>query len=135
MLIAFSVLLMQCDANQDKFERKYIVENSTKHNLKIDHYQFGKFIATKSTIGNEIVEEGISTGGGVNHSASASEAYRADSIILIWDNKKIQSYKANSKGYFPKERNLLWDEHYAAENNTLYRFILIEEDYTNAQDL
>ncbi len=61
----------------------------------------------------------------------------SDSIVVVYDTKKIQIYYLNN-GFQSQPhiiKHVLNDDSYVIESNELYRYTFTEEDYENAEDL
>ena len=127
--------ILSCDRQNERIKRKYVLENGTDKELKMDFYSNGFYEDTHDIIGPGIVTEGIADDGGMNNFLNPLSAYRTDSVIVIYDNEKQQIYYWDDgyKAIPPTSRNILSNDLYTIENNELYRFTFTEEDYENAE--
>jgi len=129
ILLLFIVTYQSCATKE--FNRTYVLENGTNHEISITFYVSGDVKSehhlTKRRAMMERIAE-LKRGG-----TSAEIAFIADSSVVIIDNVRIMM----SNGFSVKpssSRNILDDREYTIENNELYRFIFTEEDYNNAED-
>ncbi|WP_299759147.1 hypothetical protein [uncultured Pontibacter sp.] len=126
-----------CDRNNDRINRKYVLENGTEHEIKVEFYRFGRQQKTASITGAGLIAEGVSSND-AGKTISAQAAFATDSVIVTFDDEKQQVYtnivSSLRKNISPEFRNILVDSSYERESNSLYRFIFIEEDYDKAED-
>lgn len=135
------VCLQACHGEIEK--RTYQLYNNTDRTIKISFFRTTLFfsdtpIQEYTNEGESLIYEG-NTFQGRGDSYSIEEALNADSIVVFFDNERIQRYHV-VQGFEifstpPSERNIFSDESYEVINNNLYRFTFTEEDYENAEEL
>lgn|SRR5690606_1601808 len=140
-LIVTILFIQSCDMHDKRIKRKYIIENSTSREIKIDLYASNIFQKTTTKSGKGVIIEGSADDGGMNKRIDPFIAFDADSIVITFDNKKRQIYYYSVTEYklkgLPdnKMRNVFNESAYTIESEDLYRYIFIEEDYENAEEI
>lgn len=130
-----------CDAQgKEKFKRTYVLENGTNHKIELQFFRAGiqqhtyenKHILNEygATFSQYVIED-------VFGEADASGAYQGpDRLIIVFDNNRKAIIEKNEATYDYMltgiDKNILSDEPYTVESNTLYRYVFTEEDYENA---
>jgi hypothetical protein len=134
IIISLCCLFQACVQHGDRTKRKYILENGTERNVKIDFYEKSNHKGSNSRSGKGIIAEGLSDDLGMDRSLFPAFFGSSDSIVVVYDNKKIQIYYL--KGSLPHtSKHLLDNSSYVIESNELYRYTFTEEDYKRANDL
>ncbi len=117
-------------------ERTYILDNQSDHTLALDFFSIYYKDKSVTQVRNVTLNPGKSwelefsqakrTGIGV------FEVFEADSISIVFDNVKFQSY-----AYVEDvDRNILSNESYLIEDNgDTYRYVFTKEDYENAEPI
>lgn len=113
---------------EHEVDRVYIIKNESDTNVKI------KFFKNKTL--NQTIE--IKNGSDwslryketLTDGVEASLAFKSDSAVIFFNNKKKQSYSAFKKN----ERNFLDNSSYNIENSSTYKYVIIENDFLNAED-
>ena len=99
-----SLLLGSCERRRKRADRKYVIQNNTNHQLKMDVYQYDIFRYSREKIGSGILHEDMSSDDGMGKMISAYDALKSDSIVIYFnDNKRLIYYQANS---FPVFRGI-----------------------------
>jgi hypothetical protein len=138
-IVALMILLNGCDRQIKRVNRKYVIENGTEKEVKIELYKYGNLTYTATIKGRGILYEGISDND-VGKTISAYNALRSDSAIVTFDHLKedVHMYVYTpgiGNVIIPETRNVFLDSSYFPESNTLYRFTFTEEDYNNAEPI
>ncbi len=136
----FFVFIQSCCCDFGKrTNRKYIIENNTVHEIQVGFYEYSRYLYGDSISGKGVLSEGMASDDGMGRIISASSAFHTDSIIITFnknDRRQIYYYKKDQVKSIPSTaKNLLSDSSYFKESDELYRFILTEEDYKNAEEL
>jgi hypothetical protein len=130
-------LFQAYDLHGPRTKRKYILENGTGREVKIDFYENGNLKVSDFLAGKGIISEGLSDDLGMGKSLSPTFYGFSDSIIVIFDSKKAQIYYLKN-GLQSKPQissNILSNDSYVIESDKLYRYTFTEEDYENAEKL
>lgn len=134
------VLLYTCD-KPEKINREYRIENGTNYSLKIDFYEYATLKRTNNIAGTGLVSSATQSEFEGRREITALNAFRADSVVITFNTNKRQIYyydrTDNSFKSVPSlnSRNVLNDAVYSIDNIEIYRFTLLDEDYTKAQDI
>ena len=140
-LLVISCMLQACGLNSPRIKRKYTLENGTGREIKMEFFVANDFIKSEIQRGEGIIFEGLADDGGTNFRIDPRVAFNADSVVIIFDNERKQTYylSFNPLGFesVPKnqDRNIFDESTYMVENIELYRYIFTEEDYENAEKL
>ena len=128
--------LQNCGTDRvDIVKRTYRIENGTSHEIKMELYSYDIFYETRHIIGEGLIFEGSVDNGTGSH-LSAGGALGADSIIVVFDNEKKQTYHGDIlTATPPTNRNILSEDAYEVISNELYRFTFTEADYENAEEI
>ena len=146
-----TLLLFQCTTERKTGYVSYI-ENKSAHIILLSYYKAGLLSASKSvTVSPYIVKEVLSTGG-MDAVSYPTEIMlnEFDSLVVTFSNKRTAVHYGYSKLgdnanaiLFENPRNLFnkknWIEKIIVDKRKRsekeYRFIFVEQDYLNAQEL
>ncbi len=131
------VLFCGCELGNKVKSRRYILENGTNREIKIDCYAYGIYQDTGFIRGTGVIIESITDDGGFGKALNPTFYGGSDSIIVTFDNKKRQLYYLDDgyKAIPNTSNNILNNDAYIIENDELYRFTFTEEDYENAEEI
>lgn len=120
--------------------RTYQINNGTPREIRIEFYKSGSLRKVTESIGEGLIHEGTSLNGEGESFSATLALLGADSIAVIFDNLKSQSYYSDKLTELPTstpptDKNIYFEESYEVINNLLYRFTFTEEDYENAEAL
>ena len=145
IIVLISTFLLHsccCDYGKKKY-RTYVIENGTERAIKMELYLRKRLKSTREIVGKGVLFEGR-TDDGVGGHLGAPGALSSDSIVVVFDDERIQIYHrgnvnngiASGVGSKPKtNRNIYIDSVYTIVNDEYYRFTYTEEDYQNAEEL
>lgn len=141
ILISVLFFCFSCGLQHKRnIERKYVLENKTNKEITIELYiNMVKFHSSSINQNGVLLERIVM--GSRGKDPTAMWALASDSIIVTFDKKKKQIFTNISRSYYrnitpsDKTKNILFDDAYKVESNTLYRYTFTEEDYNNAADL
>ncbi len=129
IVLLFIVTFQNCATKE--FDRTYVLENGTNHEISITFYVSGDVRSEHHLTENGDTLKAIAESD--RGSTTAEGAFIADSAVIVFDNERI----IMSNGFSVKpssSRNILDDREYTMKSNELYQFTFIEEDYNNAED-
>ena len=131
--------VLACDLGNEKVKIKYVLENGTNRDIKIDFYKYSFLRGSAEKKSSGLIIEGYVYDYG-RGSAGIRPTYfnGCDSVVVIYDDKKRQIYYFNKNGFQSQPqtvRNILEEDAYIKENKEMYRFIFTEEDYESAENL
>ena len=131
----FSLLILQsCDLQAPLIKRKYVLENGTERNVKVEFYSSAGVLQFSETInGKGTVLEKTTTNDNGDVLEPVAAFHWSDSAVATFNNEKRITYLFSQLGSVPPPRNILFNSSYVAESNELYRFTFTEEDYENAE--
>jgi hypothetical protein len=136
-LPALILMLSRCDCNR-RVIHKYVLENGTDKEVKIQLYRYGVLGYEKTVKGKDVLFERV-IDNDKDAPLIAQLALNADSAIVTFEylKKQIYTYVYSESGYLviPQTRNVFLDSSYTIENIELYRFTFTEEDYNNAEPI
>lgn len=136
IIYLFVVIFILQNCGEKVERRQYVLDNKTNHTITIHFYSHNRMLhsVTKSGVGN-IYSVFMDD---EKHGINAPSAFSADSLVIIYDDKKRQTYWISSTAYETSPlstRSPLNDSDYVIENKVLYRFDFTEEDYENAEEI
>lgn len=132
-VLLFFLVFISCAEQIDT--RTYKIENGTSREVIMKFYIRSRLKKTYNTSGSGLLFTGEArntTGRFLN----ASLAIDADSVVVVFDSKRIQKYYLKDRVLASPEttRNIMLDDAYEKTRDDLYTFVFTEKDYENAKD-
>jgi len=130
--LIFIILSINSCTDQGDYKNRYIIENATERTVTIKFYERQrlsepKLVLTKEIDGPGIMYDEIKNLVDVSDRESPEVIFAADSLAVIFDNKKIQAHYES----LPFGNSLAFFSDYIQEGDTK-RYIITEENYQNA---
>lgn len=137
-LIMLSLSFSSCVREAGVEKGTYMLINNTSKDIEIELYSYGIYRGSNTIDKHgDLIEK--FTKASMGKGVTAMSAFDADFIVLTYENEKRQIYtnivKEKHQNVNPKSRNILEDTSYTIESEDLYRYIFIEEDYENAEEI
>ncbi len=145
----FFFILTSCGPEAVKFQRQYVIENSSTVPIEIRFYRSGelafRFGATQLENGEQLEGQILERSGGPwsdlsdeNNERLPTLSFEADSVRLVFNNQKLHVYTEMSSPdgliFTPSNRNILRDSDYSAIGGDKFLFTITESDFENAED-
>lgn len=147
-LITLLVLVMACGPEAPRFDRQYVVQNSSSFQIILQFYKNGepsRYNETLLNISNQLEGSVLTRSGGPWGNLPESNNLRlpvasleADSIITIFNKEKKATYTVEfilteGPAFNPAIRNLLRDTDYISIGKDQFLFQITDTDYENAE--
>jgi len=137
-LIVISFFLTGCP-EEIRNDRYYILENNSNHELVLKFYFQGSLLEYLTTA----LSENENYSGQISYQnedvfSFPSNAFKADSIVIDFDNLKRGTYAIdflNASFSEPLNRNVFRHENFEHIGNDNFLFSITEEDYNRAEDI
>lgn len=138
LVFFIAILLQSCVRERDRIKRKYLIENGTDREIRMDIYSVNRLIKSATHQGKGLIVEAFADDGGMNNPIGPVHAFKSDSVVITFGNNKRQTYYLfNGLKSVPENgtRNILDQSAYIFENIELLRFIVTEKDYEKAEEM